>query len=88
MHRLSRANELLRLLDDGKDVLVGAIDVATDAVETPIALPRYLGKRQNTVRRTRLSAARIAHGADAPRHCDGQARGPARGAALARRKFA
>ena len=34
MHQFARADELLRLLD-GKDVLIGAIDVATDQVETP-----------------------------------------------------
>ncbi len=34
MHQLARAAELAELLD-GKDVLVGVIDVATDAIETP-----------------------------------------------------
>ena len=74
--------KLLSLLD-GKDVLVGVIDVATDAIETPDEVAQVIGEVMKIVpegAHRRLHQLR--HGADAARHRRGQARGarPRRGA--------
>jgi 5-methyltetrahydropteroyltriglutamate--homocysteine methyltransferase len=45
--------ELMRLLD-GKDVMVGAIDVASDAVETPEEVAETIGRALQFVARERL----------------------------------
>ena len=82
--------KLLSLLD-GKDVLVGVIDVATDAVETP----EQVAARDRRGHEIRAEGAhrrlhQLRHGADAARHRRGQARWrSARARQLARRsKFA
>jgi 5-methyltetrahydropteroyltriglutamate--homocysteine methyltransferase len=46
---------LLKLLD-GKDVLVGAIDVATDTIETPEQVAGVIGEALKYVHRDRLVA--------------------------------
>ena len=65
---------LLKLLD-GKDVLVGAIDVASEVIETPEQVAAVIAEA------TELRAEgahhrrhQLRHGADAPRHRAGQAR--------------
>ena len=66
--------DLIALLDD-KDVLVGAIDVATDRVETPEEVadgdPRRAGIR---ARRAVLPLHQLRHGAASPRHRRREAR--------------
>ena len=70
--------KLLSLLE-GKDVLVGVIDVASDTIETPEA-GRRRDRRRHAVRaegaHRRLHQLR--HGADAARHRRGQADGARR----------
>ena len=70
---------LLSLLD-GKDVLVGAIDVATDEVETPEQVAAVIA-RGNEVRAEGAHRRRhqLRHGADAARHRPGQAGGARQG---------
>ena len=51
--------KLLSLLD-GKDVLVGVIDVATDTVETPEQVAAVIGEGQKFVPKERSSPAPIA----------------------------
>ncbi len=70
--------KLLSLLD-GKDVLVGVIDVATDAVETP----EQVAQRDRRGYEIRAEGAhrrlhQLRHGADAARHRRGQADGARR----------
>ena len=70
--------KLLSLLD-GKDVLVGVIDVATDAVETP----EQVAQRDRRGDEIRAEGAhrrlhQLRHGADAARHRRGQADGARR----------
>ena len=67
--------KLLSLLD-GKDVLVGVIDVATDEVETPEQVAQVIGEVMKFVpkeKHRRLHQLR--HGADAARHRRGEADG-------------
>ncbi len=74
--------KLLSLLE-GKDVLVGVIDVATDKVETPRT--GGAGDRRSDEIRAEGEDRRLhqlRHGADAARHCRSEAQGarPGRGA--------
>jgi 5-methyltetrahydropteroyltriglutamate--homocysteine methyltransferase len=73
--------ELMRLLD-GKDVMVGVIDVASDVIETPRRSPRRSRARCATSRRAALPVHQLRPGADAARGRRGQARRarPGRGA--------
>ena len=78
---------LLSLLD-GKDVLVGVIDVATDKIETPEEVAAVIGEATKYVpegKNRRLHQLR--HGADAPRHRRMKLEALGQGAALAREKF-
>ena len=70
---------LLKLLD-GKDVQVGVIDVASDEVETP-ERGRRRDRRGDEIRGEGQDHRRhqLRHGADAPRHRAGQARGARQG---------
>jgi 5-methyltetrahydropteroyltriglutamate--homocysteine methyltransferase len=79
--------ELLRLLD-GKDVLVGAIDVATDAVETPEEVAAVIGEAMKYVAKEKIVAC--TNCGMAPMRRDiAQAKLVAlvKGAALARNKY-
>ena len=74
--------KLLSLLE-GKDVLVGVIDVATDKVETPEQVEQVIAevmkyRAQGEDRRLH----QLRHGADAARHCRSETQGarPGRGA--------
>ncbi len=67
--------DLIRLLE-GKDVMVGVIDVASDVVETPEEVADTIGRALQFVARERLLALhQLRHGADGPRHRRAQARG-------------
>jgi 5-methyltetrahydropteroyltriglutamate--homocysteine methyltransferase len=79
---------LLKLLD-GKDVLVGAIDVATDAVETPERVAEVLGEATKYVSKDKIVGC--TNCGMAPMRRDiamAKLAALAQGAALARRKFA
>jgi 5-methyltetrahydropteroyltriglutamate--homocysteine methyltransferase len=54
--RSSRVPMRLLELLDGKDVLVGVIDVATDVVETPEEVAAVLGEAMQYVRKEKISA--------------------------------
>jgi 5-methyltetrahydropteroyltriglutamate--homocysteine methyltransferase len=79
---------LLKLLD-GKDVLVGAIDVATDAIETPERVAAVLGEATKFVAREKIIGC--TNCGMAPMRRDiamAKLSALAQGAALARRNFA
>src|SRR5215467_10248410 len=79
---------LLKLLD-GKDVLVGAIDVATDAVETPEEVAATIGEALKHVPRDRIVAC--TNCGMAPMRRDialAKLDALAKGAALARQRYA
>ena len=66
--------ELMRLLD-GKDVMVGVIDVASDVIETPEQVAETIGTRAALrAGRAALPVHQLRHGADAARGRRGQAR--------------
>ena len=70
---------LLKLLD-GKDLLIGAIDVASDAVETPDEVAAVIAEAAKICRpRAHRRRHQLRHGADAAGCCDGEARGARRG---------
>jgi 5-methyltetrahydropteroyltriglutamate--homocysteine methyltransferase len=78
---------VLKLLD-GKDVLVGAIDVATDAIETPEQVAGVIGEALKYVQKEKIVAC--TNCGMAPMHRTVAAKkleALAQGAALARRKF-
>ena len=77
---------VLELLD-GKDVLEGVIDVATDAIETPQDVAAVIAQAADYVpkeKNHRLHELR--HGADAPRHRDEKARSALAGRGAGARK--
>jgi 5-methyltetrahydropteroyltriglutamate--homocysteine methyltransferase len=79
---------LLKLLD-GKDVLVGAIDVATDAVETPEDVAAVIGEALKYVAKERIVPS--TNCGMAPMHRDialAKLDALAKGAALARKQYA
>jgi 5-methyltetrahydropteroyltriglutamate--homocysteine methyltransferase len=80
--------KLLKLLD-GKDVLVGAIDVATDTVETPERVADVLGEATKYVAKEKIIGCTNC-GMAPMRRETGYAKlaALARGAALARKRFA
>ena len=87
MHRLACADEPARLLD-GKDVLVGAIDVATDQVETPEDVAAVLMRATEYVAKEKLVACTNCGMAPMRRDIAVQKlEALAQGAALARQKF-
>ena len=78
---------VLKLLD-GKDVLVGAIDVATDTIETPEQVAGVIGEALKYVHKDKIVAC--TNCGMAPMHRNVAAKkleALAQGAALARRKF-
>jgi 5-methyltetrahydropteroyltriglutamate--homocysteine methyltransferase len=78
---------LLKLLD-GKDVLVGAIDVATDAVETPEDVAAVIGEAMKYVAREKIVAS--TNCGMAPMRADvayAKLKALAQGALLARKQF-
>jgi 5-methyltetrahydropteroyltriglutamate--homocysteine methyltransferase len=80
--------DLMRLLE-GKDVLVGVIDVASDTVETPEQVADTIGRALQFVARERLCAC--TNCGMAPMDRDTAARkleALAAGAALARERYA
>ena len=82
MHPFARADELLSLLD-GKDVLVGVIDVATDTIETPEEVAGVIAEALKYVPAERISpCTNCGMAPDAPRNRRIEARstGPGRGA--------
>jgi 5-methyltetrahydropteroyltriglutamate--homocysteine methyltransferase len=79
--------ELIRLLD-GKDVLVGAIDVASNAVETPEQVADTIGLALQFVARERLQACTNCGMAPMPREVAlAKLQALAAGAALARQRY-
>ncbi len=59
---------VLKLLD-GKDVLIGVIDVATDKIETPEEVAAVIGEGgEIRARGKNRRLHQLRHGADAPRH--------------------
>ena len=79
--------ELIRLLD-GKDVLVGAIDVASNAVETPEEVADVIGRALQYVARERLQACTNCGMAPMPREVAvAKLEALAKGAALARERW-
>lgn len=79
--------ELMRLLD-GKDVLVGVIDVASNTVETPEEVADTIGRALQFVPKHRLYACTNCGLAPMPREVAAQKlESLARGAALARQRY-
>jgi 5-methyltetrahydropteroyltriglutamate--homocysteine methyltransferase len=80
--------ELMRLLD-GKDVMVGVIDVASDAIETPEEIAETIGKALQYVAKDRLIACTNCGMAPMRREvAEAKLAALAQGAALARQRFA
>jgi len=78
---------LMKLLE-GKDLLVGVIDVASDVVGTPEQVADTIGKALQVRRqRASLSVHQLRHGADEARDRAGQARALRQGAELARQRY-
>jgi 5-methyltetrahydropteroyltriglutamate--homocysteine methyltransferase len=78
---------LLRLLD-GKDVLIGAIDVASDEVETPEQVAAVIGEAMKYVAKEKIIAG--TNCGMAPMRRDvalGKLEALGKGAELARKKF-
>jgi 5-methyltetrahydropteroyltriglutamate--homocysteine methyltransferase len=79
--------DLIRLLD-GKDVLVGVIDVASNAVETPEQVADTLGRALQYAARERIYACTNCGMAPMPREVAAKKlEALARGAALARQRY-
>jgi 5-methyltetrahydropteroyltriglutamate--homocysteine methyltransferase len=79
--------ELMRLLD-GKDVLVGVIDVASNTVETPDEVADTIGRALQFVARERLTACTNCGMAPMPREVAvAKLEALAKGSALARERF-
>jgi 5-methyltetrahydropteroyltriglutamate--homocysteine methyltransferase len=79
--------ELMALLD-GKDVMVGVIDVASGTVETPDEVAQTIGRALQFVPRQRLIACTNCGLAPMPRAvAEAKLRALAEGAALARQRF-
>jgi 5-methyltetrahydropteroyltriglutamate--homocysteine methyltransferase len=79
---------LLALLE-GKDVLIGAIDVATDTIETPDEVARVIGEVMKHVPKERIVACTNCGMAPMRRDiAESKLRALGKGAALAREKFA
>jgi 5-methyltetrahydropteroyltriglutamate--homocysteine methyltransferase len=79
---------LLGLLE-GKDVLIGAIDVATDTIETPDEVARVIGEVMKHVPKERIVACTNCGMAPMRRDiAESKLRALGKGAALAREKFA
>jgi 5-methyltetrahydropteroyltriglutamate--homocysteine methyltransferase len=77
----------MRLLD-GKDVMVGVIDVASDVIETPEEIAETIGTALRFVAKERLRPC--THCGMAPMHrevAEAKLAAPAPGAALAQSKF-
>ena len=77
---------VLKLLD-GKDVLLGVIDVATDTIETPEEVAAVIAQAADIVPEgedRRLHQLR--HGADAPRHCREETRSAGAGRGVGARQ--
>jgi 5-methyltetrahydropteroyltriglutamate--homocysteine methyltransferase len=80
--------KLLSLLD-GKDVLVGVIDVATDEVETPQRVAQVIGDVMKFVPREKIVACTNCGMAPMRRHiAEAKLTALGQGAALARKKYA
>ena len=80
--------ELMRLLD-GKDVMVGVIDVASDAIETPEEIAETIGRALQFVPKERLIACTNCGLAPMRREvAEAKLAALAQGAALARQRFA
>ena len=80
--------ELLSLLE-GKDVLVGVIDVATDKVETPEEIAQVIGDVMKYVPKERIVACTNCGMAPMRRDiAEAKLKALGAGAALARRRFA
>jgi 5-methyltetrahydropteroyltriglutamate--homocysteine methyltransferase len=78
---------VLELLD-GKDVLIGVIDVATDTVETPEEIAAVIAQAADHVPKERLIACTNCGMAPMRRDiAEKKLEALARGAALARKKF-
>jgi 5-methyltetrahydropteroyltriglutamate--homocysteine methyltransferase len=84
--QLARADRTDRLLAD-KEVLVGAIDVASNRIETPEEVAATLRKALQWVKPQRIRLHQLRHGALAARRRRGKLRALGEGAALARRSF-
>ena len=70
--------KLLSLLE-GKDVLIGVIDVASDKIETPEEVAAVIGDVMKYVAEgAHHRLHQLRHGADAARHRRGEARGARR----------
>ncbi len=79
--------DLMRLLD-GKDVLVGVIDVASNTVETPEEVADTIGRALQFVARERLTACTNCGMAPMPREVAvAKLEALAKGSALARERF-
>ena len=78
---------VLKLLD-GKDILIGAIDVATDKIETPEEIAAVIGQAMNYVAKERIVACTNCGMAPMRRDiAEKKLQALGRGAALAREKF-
>ena len=78
---------LLKLLD-GKDVLVGVIDVATDAIETPEEVAAVIGEAMKYVAKDKIVAGTNCGMAPMRRDiAEAKLEALAHGAALARERF-
>jgi 5-methyltetrahydropteroyltriglutamate--homocysteine methyltransferase len=81
-------SDLMRLLA-GKDVMVGVIDVASDAIETPEEIAATIGKALQFVPRERLIACTNCGMAPMRREvAEAKLAALAQGAALARQRYA
>ena len=79
--------DLMRLLD-GKEVMVGVIDVASDAIETPEEIAETIGKALQFVPKDRLIACTNCGLAPMRREvAEAKLAALAKGAALARQRF-
>ncbi len=79
--------ELMALLE-GKDVMVGVIDVASDAIETPEGVADTIGRALQFVPKHRLLACTNCGLAPMPRGvAEGKLKALAQGAALARERY-
>ena len=80
--------QLMALLE-GKDVMVGVIDVASDEVETPEQVADTIGMALQFVpKRASARLHQLRPRADGPRHRVRKLEALARGAALARERYA
>ena len=87
MHQFARSAELLSLLD-GKDVLIGVIDVATDKVETPEQVAQVIGEVMKFVPKEKIVACTNCGMAPMRRDiADAKLVALGQGVALARKKY-